>query len=222
MSLEPRHSFKRAVRIAAAALALLGVMQSAHAQEDRDRKLARQLQQQIQKLEQQNSTMQHSLDESQAKADKIKKDAQKDEARARATVRAKDEKITALTADLESSRTQLTAATAEIARLRATLAERDQSLQLATEQHARDDAAAGLLTKRLAQQTARGDRCESLHAGLMDFSGALLARYESDRLRICEPVTGIWKVSAEKDLQQLHEKLYGFRLDAAPGEGARK
>ncbi|SPE20560.1 exported hypothetical protein [Burkholderiales bacterium] len=213
-----------AVMLAAAALLL--VAGPAWGQQDRDRSQLRQMQQQVQRLQQENTNLQKSLDDAQAKAkqetDKLRKESGAELARARTETKTKSEEISGLKADLETINQKLAAANEEIDRLHKAVEERDQALTAAATTKRRDDAAAALLAQRLKQQTALGDLCEKRHADLTNFTSKLIDRYASERLRLCEPVTGIWKVHAEKDVQTMREELYGYRLDAVPAEDAKR
>jgi len=215
-------------RLVACALAAAGAFAATAAdaqQADRERQQLRQMQQQVQHLQSENSSLQNSLTQAQAKSAKEIDQARKEGrsalgqvARLKQEAKARGEELDELHSNLSATTDRLNAANGEIERLRGSIAERDEALRKAAEQKRRDDAAATLLQDRLKAQTGRADLCETRHVGLTDFSGKLISRYEADRLRLCEPVTGIWKVRNEKEVQALREQLYEFRLDIPADE----
>jgi len=70
-----------------------------------------------------------------------------------------------------------------------------------------------LLTTRLKVETARGDICEVKHVQALDLGRDLIDAFESERLRLCEPITGIWKVREEDRIQNYRDRLHDARLD---------
>jgi hypothetical protein len=218
----------RAGLCAVAAAGALFVTGAEAQQTDRERAQMKLMQQQVQHLQSENASLQTSLSEAQAKSKQEVDQVRKREtsalgqiARMKEEARARGDELDGLRSNLATTNEKLTAADAENERLRSAVAERDEALKKAGEQKRLDDAAAALLQERLKLQTARGDLCETRHAGLTAFSEKLVKRYETDRLRLCEPVTGIWKVREEKDIQALRDQLYDFRLDV-PAEQAQK
>lgn len=198
-------------------------------QGDRERAQLRQMQLQVQRLQSENSTLQNTLTETQARTKEETERSKKDAATThhelaglKAEAKSRAEELDRLKSTLAEAYQRLSSANAEIEQLRKTVAERDDSLRKASEAKRQDDAAAVLLGERLKAQTARGDFCETRHAGLFDFSSKLVARYESDRLRMCEPITGIWKVKQESEVQALRNDLYGYRLDAQSSEAGKR
>jgi chromosome segregation ATPase len=213
--------------LAAAAWACLLVPAGAQ-QGDRERQQLKQMQLQLQHLQSENASLQGTLNEAQSKAKREVEDAHKRERAEAAQIakmkdesKARSDELDGLRSNLSATSEKLATATSDIERLRKEVAERDEALGKASEQKRRDDAAAVLLQERLKLQTSRGDLCETRHAGLTGFSERLIAKYEASRLRLCEPVTGIWKVREEKEIQALRDQLYDYRLDV-PVEDLRK
>jgi len=95
------------------------------------------------------------------------------------------------------------------------LQERDAALQAAAEEKRRTDAEVTLLSGRLKAQTGRADLCEGKDAQALQFGKEVVDTYEKSRLRMCEPITGIWKVQNENEIQALRDRLYELRLDAS-------
>jgi chromosome segregation ATPase len=222
---------RRAAALAGAFLVLMAAAPAARADADRERAQMLQMQQQLQRLQSDNAAIQRERADLQAKAqdaDKLKKAAEqttKDLARAHQTAAAQARELAGVRAELAATQAQLAAARADGEQLRKTVAERDTALQLAGIEKRRDDQGQALLTARLKLQTGRADLCEQRHAAVMKFSSGVIDRYESERLRLCEPVTGIWKVQAESRIQQMRDELYTYRLDipapvAASADGA--
>jgi chromosome segregation ATPase len=198
-----------AVLVAAACPAL--------AQQDRERAQLLQMQQQLQRLQSDNAALQSSARQD---SEKLKKQteaseaAQRDAKRLRAKSDAQTKEADDLRGQLAHAQETLTAAQAEIERLRKDVAQRDKSLEEATEKQRMTEAAGALVAQRLKLQTARGDQCETKHADALKLASSLVDRIEHDRLRLCEPVTGIWKVKAETDIQDLRQSISDLSLDA--------
>jgi chromosome segregation ATPase len=207
--------------LAIAAMLLLAAA-PASADPDRERAQMLQMQQQLQRLQSDNAAIQRERSELQAKAqdaDKLKKVSEqtgKELAHARQAAAAQARELAGVRGELGATQSQLTGAQAEIAQLRKALAERDTALQLAADEKRRSDQGQALLSARLKLQTGRAELCEQRHAAVMKFSAGVIDRYEGERLRLCEPVTGIWKVKAEEKIQQLRDELYTYRLDIPP------
>ena len=215
------HGCLRSVRpgLAACALLLAALTPLAHADPDRERAQMLQMQQQLQRLQSDNAALQNEKSTLAAKAqdaDKLKKTSEqagKELARLRQSNAEQAKELAALRAELAASQAQ---SQAEIAQLRKNLAERDTALQLAADEKRRGEQSQALLAARLKLQTGRAELCEQRHAAVMKFTAGVIDRYEGDRLRLCEPVTGIWKVKAEEKIQQMREELYTYRLDIPP------
>lgn len=210
---------------------LMAAMTPAAAQSDRERAQLLQMQQQLQRLQTDNAAAQKEKGELQSKAqqaEQAQKQAGQELARTRQAVAAQGKELAGARAELASTAERLAAAQAQIENLRRDLAQRDDALQHAAIEKQRADAQISLLSNRLKLNTARADLCETRHAGLMKFSSTVIDRYEAERLRLCEPLTGIWKVRNETQVQQMREEQYGYRLDvpapadpvAKAGEGA--
>lgn len=190
---------------------------------DRERAQLLQMQQQVQRLQQDNAALQSSTRQD---AEKLKKEteaaaaAQRELKQLRARSEAGAKETDALRSELAASREALVAARAEIERLSKEVEGKDASLATAARLHQRQEQAQSLLAERLKEQTARGDQCETQHALAMTFARSMIDRYEHDRLRLCEPFTGIWKPRAENEIQQLRDELSNYRLEV-PAEAPR-
>jgi uncharacterized protein HemX len=210
----------RAAILAAAVLALM-CAPSAAQQQDRERAQMMQMQQQMQRLQSDNAALQKdqsALKQQLQDAETTKKASEqksKDLARARAQADAQQRKI-------EDLQQQVNARDAVIEQWKKAVAERDAALRDAAEGKRKLDAEAALLTTRLKAQTARADLCQVKHAQAVQVGGDVIDRYEQHRLRLCEPVTGIWKVSNEEEIRRFRDRLYEARLDAAPAAAASK
>lgn len=185
---------------------------------DRERAQMMQLQQQLQRLQQDKASLEAKAgkDSEQLKQrDGEVAAARRDLARARGDSAARGKENDALRDELERSKQSLAAAQADIERLQKEIALRDGELEKAAQRRREADQAQSLLAERLKQQTGRGDLCEVKHAQAMALAGTVIDDYEKQRLRMCEPITGIYKVREEDKVQQLRERLYESRLDAA-------
>jgi len=207
------------MRVAAGATLLAGIVysQAASAQaSDRERAQMLQMQQQLQRVQSDNASLQQERNQLQEKAkdaEKAKKDAAstgKELARVKAEAAESARALAALRAEFDAFREQSVTQTEN---WKKALEERDNALQVAALEKRRADNAMGLLTGRLKAQTARADLCETKHVQAMQFGTKLVERYEQERLRLCEPVTGFWKVRNENEIQKLRDELYEFRLD---------
>jgi chromosome segregation ATPase len=189
------------------------------AQQDRERAQMLQMQQQLQRLQADNAALQASARQGD---DKLKKEtatseaAQRDVKRLRAKSDAQSKEADDLRGQLSHAQEALTTAQAEIERLRKDVAQRDKSLEEAADKQRITEAAAALVAQRLKLQTVRSDQCEAKHADALKLASSLVDRIEHDRLRLCEPVTGIWKVRAETDIQELRQSISDLGLDAGP------
>jgi len=195
-------------------------------QADRERAQMLQMQQQLQRLQSDNAALQKDRNELQSKAqeaERLKKESDKtgaELARIRQATSVQGHELGGLRADLAASNAKLAAAQTELEMLRKAVADRNDALQAAALEKRRMEAAQALLATRLKAQTARSDLCEMRHQGLMQFSAEVIDRYERERLRLCEPLTGIWKIRTQAQIEQLRENLYGFRLDIPAPKGA--
>ena len=205
--------------VAAAVCCTAGAQQA-----DRERAQLMQMQQQVQRLQSDNTAAQREKSELQAKVSAAEQEQKKvggDLTRARQSAAAlkKDlEEAKGKNADLLKRVAELEA---EISGLKSQTARQESALRTAADEKRRDDSAATLLAARLKLNTERADHCEVKHDGLQKLSTEVLERYERDRLGFCEPFTGLWRIRKENDIQQLRDRMYGFRLDAtAPPAGA--
>jgi hypothetical protein len=188
-------------------------------QADRERAQMLQMQQQLQRLQSDNAAIQKERNELQGKAqeaEKLKKESDKtgaELARIRQSAAVQGKELGGLRAELAASNAKLASAQAELEVLRKAVADRNDALQAAAIEKRRMEAGQALLAARLKAQTEKVDLCESRHAGLMQFTSEVIERYEGDRLRLCEPITGIWKIRPQTQIEQMREHLYSYRLD---------
>jgi chromosome segregation ATPase len=190
----------------------------AHAQSaaDRERAQIRQLQQQVQKLQQDNAALRRERDQAAAKA-RDAESAARELAGARAGAGAARREATVLRGELGALRGELEQMRAELARAQQEVRQRDEALQQAAHgavaAQRRFEADSAVLGARLKQNTGRAELCEARHAQVFATGEQLLALYERDRLRLCEPVTGLWRVREETRIQDLRERLLDARLE---------
>ncbi len=207
----------------AAALLLICATPVLAQSSDRERAQMLQMQQQLQRLQSDNASLQRERNqlETQAKdAERLKKESAltgKELSKSRAEAAANARDLAAARAEMEALREQTAK---QIEQWKKALEERDTALQAAAVEKRRADAAAALLTARLKAQTGRGDLCESKHAQALQLGTHVVDLYERDRVRWCEPVTGIWKVHNQNEIQQLRDQLYELRLDVPPAQQA--
>lgn len=207
---------KSGLRRAVLALALGTTAAAVQAQNpgERERAQLRQLQQQMQKLQQDNSALQKERSELEGRAkeaESTKKELQDVRVRSsREAGRLRDE--------LGQVRADLTRMTSERDKLAADLAAREAQLQSATQaaqaNQKRLEGELAVLGARLKVQADSSDLCLAKHGQAMSFGARMIDRYEADRLRMCEPFTGIYKVRAENEIQALRDQLETFRLTA--------
>jgi len=204
--------FVMCVSIAAAAAA-----QSAFAQNvDRERAQLLQMQQQLQRLEADNA----ALKEQAKDAETFKKQSaqtSKELARTRAEAVAAARDIELLHAAIDTLREQTSA---QIEQWKKAVEERDAALQTAATEKRKLEGEVSMLSSRLKTQTGRADLCEVKHEQAMNFGKEVVDEYEAKRLRLCEPVTGIWRVREEEHIQSLRDRLYGLRLDVPVAQSA--
>jgi len=211
-------------RIAVAALAaVLSAAALAQQPGDRERAQIRQLQQQLQKLQQDNAALQRERDRAAAEAQDAAKVTQ-ELGKARASAGAARRELSSLREEADALKAQLAQATAELARARDEIKTRDDALaaaaQAAAAQQRRFENDSGVLASRLKRQTARAELCEARHESAMATGQELLGLYEKDRLRPCEPVTGLWRVREETRIQALRDRLLDARLELPLADGA--
>lgn len=182
-------------------------------QSDRERAQLLQMQQQLQRLKSDNAGMQKERDELQVKAqdaEKARKAHESELNRLRQEVALGARTLADTRAELEAVRQQLASAQADGERLQKSLNENLAQQAMDTQRAEQREA---LLAARLKFQTERAELCTVRHEAAMKFGTAMIDRYEHERLRLCEPLTGIWKVRNEDEVQQLRGELYGDRLD---------
>lgn len=197
--------FAIGLSVAAAAAAQTAFAQSA----DRERAQMLQMQQQLQRLQADNA----ALKEQAKDAESFKKQSaqtSKELARARAEAAAASRDVAAFHAQLDALHEQTSA---QIEQWKKAVEERDGALQTAGAEKRKLEAQVTLLSARLKTQTGRADLCEVKHAQALSFGKEVVDEYEASRLRLCEPITGIWRVREEEHIQSLRERLYGLRLD---------
>jgi chromosome segregation ATPase len=194
---------------------------------DRERAQMLQLQQQMQRLQSDNAAMAREraqLQDQAKEADEAKKLVARrgqDLAKTQGALAAANKDAERLRGELEALREQ-TSATLE--QWKKALQERDEALKVAAEDKRKRDQEIALLATRLKVQTGRGDTCEAKHTQALALGREVLDAYAGNRLRLCEPLTGIWKVREEDRIQAYRDRLYELRLDvpvpAAAGAAA--
>jgi chromosome segregation ATPase len=195
-------------------LALLGAG-AARAQTppvDRDRAQLRQMQQQMQRLQQDNANLQAELDKRSKEAEKVRTELSTVRARAGAG----DKEIEKLQAEVTRLKDDLLKAVAEGESRATELKARDTALREAQAREALLNEGQTILAARLKIQTALTDRCEARRVATVQFSEQMLSRYEKDSLRACEPITGLWRINAETQIQQLRDRLADLQSDSVP------
>ena len=211
--------------IVLAAVALWSAPPIAQAQTDRDRQQMMQLQQQLQKLRQDNVALQQGkaqeIEKAHADAEQVKREA----GQLRASSAGSQREAKRLREELEKATQALAQIQADIEKLKAEMVQREAvqqaALQTAQQNAAQQlalerrnaESAAGVLGARLKANTARADVCEAKHESAMTLGKEVLDRYEARQLRACEPFTGLWRVREEKDIQALRDRLFDARLD---------
>ncbi len=204
--------FAICLSVALAAMTQMALAQSA----DRERAQMLQMQQQLQRLQSDNTALQAQAKE----AENLKKQSaqtSKELVKARAEAAAANRDIGALHAELDAFREETTA---QIEQWRKAVEERDMALQNAATEKRQLDAQVALLSGRLKAQTGRADLCQIKHARAMQLGQEIVDTLARERLRLCEPVTGIWKVRAEEGIQDLRARLFELRLDVPEQEKA--
>jgi chromosome segregation ATPase len=193
-------------------------------QQDRERAQLRQMQQQVQKLMQDNAALQR--DNSELK-EKLAQGEKKSSETAR-TLAVLQRKSQSEEKDLDTTRTglhdtqeELVKAKAENERLTTELLKRDEALRVAADTQAQMrksiDAERLELGHRVTQQNARAELCERKHEQLIALSEEILERYQKARTRIIgEPITQIFSVRAQAQVQELRDRIDELRLDLPP------
>ncbi len=205
-------------RLIAAAVLGIAVSAASLAQQpgERERAQIRQLQQQLQKLQQDNATLLRERDQAAAKAQDTSKVAQ-ELGTVRASAGAARKELSALRLEADDLKRQLAQASSELERARAESKTNSEALaaaaQAASAQQRRFELDSSTLGNRLKQQAMRADLCEARHAAALSTGQELIALYEKDRLRLCEPVTGLWRVREETRIQALRDRLLDARLE---------
>jgi DNA repair exonuclease SbcCD ATPase subunit len=191
---------------------------------DRERAQIRQLQQQLQKLQQDNAALQRDRDQAATRA-KAADETSKELASVRAGASTARREVDQLRRDNAELRSGLERVTAELTRLQADLKQRDEALALAqqalTTAQRRAEIDGNVLAARLRQQTVRADTCEARHALAVRVGGEAIDLVERERLRLCEPITGLWRVREETRVQTLRDRLLDARLDLPADPPAR-
>ena len=195
------------------------------AQTDRDRQQMLQLQQQLQKLRQDNAALQQGkvqeVEKARADSDQVKREA----GQLRASSAGSQREARRLREELDKATQALAQSQADMEKLKAETAQREATQQAALQaaqqtaaqqlalERRNAESAAGVLGARLKANTSRADVCEAKHDSAMTLGKDLLDRYEARQLRACEPFTGMWRLREEKDIQALRDRLFDARLD---------
>lgn len=196
----------------------LAVPLSAQSPSDRERQQLTQMQQMIQKLQQENAELRRSAT---LEVDKARSEARQageaEAAKQRSGAAASQRESRRLSADLVQARQALEQSLAEAETLKVELARRDEAQRTAAAQMARERSSAeadrSLLANRLKLNAQRADRCEAKHAEAIGLAEEVLAQHEQRQLRACEPFTGLWRVREEDRLQGLRDRLFEARLE---------
>ncbi len=198
-----------------------GCAMPASAQQSREHAQMLMMQQQMQHLQQENSslkTQKSDLEQSSAELQKKSDAAHRDAARLKAKGAELQKQNDQMTADLAAARDAIASANGQIDHLRGELAQRDEALhtlgQQAADNQKRFELERTSLKGSLSGQTVRAEKCEAKHAALLTFAEDVLGRYEAIDLRHSgDPVFGFGKVAEEKRLQQLHDRLFELHLE---------
>jgi septal ring factor EnvC (AmiA/AmiB activator) len=220
MAASSRRSCPASVRRAAAvvAAAVLAMLSGAALAQSGDRERAQmlQMQQQMQRLQSQIAALEQERNQlqDQAKdADRFKKESAqtgKELARSKVEVATTTRTVAALRAQIETVQQRTSD---QIETWKKALGDRDEAIQLAAVEKHRLEATITLLTERLKIQTGRADICETKHVEALQLGNELIDRDERARVRLCDPLTAIWKVRDETEVQALRDRLYQLRLD---------
>ncbi len=203
------------------ALLLAGI--NAHAEgQDRERAQLMQMQQQIQRMQSEVGSLQRDKAQMQDQLkefDKVKKELARSSRDFKSSREQASKDLDAAHAEIESLREQ---GAAQLAEWKKALQQRDDALVEAGAQRRKLEGQVALLGERLKLQTGSADLCESKHEQAMRFGKEVIDTIENERLRLCEPITGIWKVREELAVQGLRERLYKLRLDVPDNSQAKE
>lgn len=218
------------------ALAVLSVCSPALAQADRERAQLMQLQQQMQKLRQDNAQLTTELQQAKAQAaqlDQLKTeaDAAKSEAnRLRGSAAAGQQQSRRLSQDLESKAGELARLQGEVEQLKAELktelAKRDaasadnaqKSAQALAQLKSEADNERSVLAARLKLVSQRSQSCEQQHGKALALAEEVTAVFDKERTQRCEPFTGLLRVTQEQRVQAWRDRVDDARIisEAAP------
>jgi septal ring factor EnvC (AmiA/AmiB activator) len=191
-------------------------------QQDRERAQLLMLQQQMQRLQQENSSLKAEKSDLEQNVDALKKKSEsagRDLSHSTRHSAELQQQVEELGATLAGTREALEKANAENERLRSENFERDQALRLAGDQALDKQRHLDREHASLVEQTARADWCERKHAGLLVFADEVMAKYEKFSLSLSgDPMFDFATVAQEKRLQDLRDRLFDYRLDVKPPE----
>lgn len=226
---------QRPLLIALLAVASLAAM-PASAQGDARAQIV-QLQQQLQKLRQDNAQLGVQLRQAQAQAagaDKARAEieaARGEARRLRGSAASGQQQLRELQRQNEERSAELSRVQAESEQLRGELARRAEAVSQANAAlaRAREDAAGerSVLSARLRQASTRADQCEAQQARALSFGDELVQVLETERVGVREPFIGLWRVREEQRVQQWRDRLQELRAPApaadraAPAQPAR-
>lgn len=233
MSISTCVSSRAALRWSCLALPFVLLWPTVGSCDEREHAQLRQMQIQLQRLSQDNQSLQREKSDLAAKAaeaDKLKSElsaATREIAHLKSRQSTSDKEFETAKADLEKAREDLAKSGAEIERLTAEVRKREQEQESAAQSAAKAlkdrDTRIQSTEARLTAQTGRAESCERKHGGLLELSNEAVNLYEHERLRFsCDPFTGIGKISAEKKIQDLRDRMFELRLDVPPPETAAK
>jgi chromosome segregation ATPase len=194
------------------------------------------MQQQLQKLRQDNAQLNTQLQQARAQAAqaeqlKATSAAAKAEAdRLRGSAAAGQQQSRRLTQDLQSRNAEIERLQTELVALKAEAAKRESAAQAAAAETARSlaqqrteaDNERGVLAARLKLQSQRAQSCELQHGKAIALADELATVFERERVQRCEPFTGLFRVGQEQRLQTWRDRLDEARpiAEAAPASAA--
>jgi chromosome segregation ATPase len=215
---------------------MLATALPAAAQSERERAQMQQMQQQLQKLRQDNAQLNTQLSQTRAQAaqlDQLKtaSEAAKAEAnRLRGSAAAGQQQSRKLSQEVQSKTTELEQLQTELASLKAEMAKRDAAMAETNDKTTRGlaqlraeaDNERGVLTARLKLQSQRAQSCEQQHGKAIALADELATVFERERVQRCEPFTGLFRVGQEQRLQTWRDRLDEARpiAEAAPASAA--
>lgn len=190
-----------------------------------------QLQQQLQKLRQDNAqlgTQVRQLQAQAAGADKARAEteaAREESRRLRGSAASGLQQARQLQQQLEERNAELTRVQAESEQLRGELSRRAEALVQANNllTRTREEAAGerSVLSTRLGQANSRVEQCEAQHARAVAFGDELVQVLEFERVGVREPFLGLWRVREEQRVQLWKDRLHELRSPTSPaGRGA--